>query len=159
MRQHQRSLAPVINDFFMIMMASDIQKWLWPKFPRHCPTVEKKTGKHLNLENLLDRGSNPGPQSRQRCYPSTIAVVLYFLIFIAIIIKAENYKPSGAPCALASLFTSVQHFLQMLVHYLVTLSYKPVKTTSLHIRRSMFLQRLAVRSQSQSPNRTMPLGI
>ena len=46
------------------------------------------------------------------------------------IIKAENYKPrfpisSAAPCALGSLFTSVQHCLEMLVHYLVTLSYKP----------------------------------
>ena len=76
----------------------------------------------------------------------------------------ENYKPRfpisfGAPCALASLFTSVQHFLEMLVHYLVTLSYKPVHTTSLHIRGSMFLQRHAVRSQSQSPNRTTPLDI
>ena len=78
--------------------------------------------------------------------------------------KAENYKPrflisSGAPCALASLFTSVQHFSEMLVYYLVTLSYKLVQTTSLHIRRSVFLQRHAVRSQSQSPNRTTPLGI
>ena len=35
--------------------------------------------------------------------------------------------PSGAPCALASLFTSVQHCLEMLVHYLVTLSYKPLQ--------------------------------
>ena len=81
-----------------------------------------------------------------------------------VITKAENYKPrfpfsSGALSALASLFTSVQHFLEMLVHYLVTLSYKPVQTTSLHIRRSMFLLRHAVRSQSQSPNGTMPLGI
>ena len=47
-------------------------------------------------------------------------------------IKAENYMsrfpiPSGAPCALASLFTSVQHCLEILVHYLVTLSYKPVQ--------------------------------
>ena len=78
--------------------------------------------------------------------------------------KAENYKrrvpiSSGALCALASLFTSVQHFLEMLVHYLVTLSYKPVQTTSLHIRRSIFLQRHAVRSQSQRPKRTTPLGI
>ena len=43
--------------------------------------------------------------------------------------------------------------LEMLVHCLVILSYKPVQTTSLHIRRSMFLQRHTVRSQSQSPNR------
>ena len=35
--------------------------------------------------------------------------------------------PSGSSCALASLFTSVQHCLEMLVHYLVTLSYKPVR--------------------------------
>ena len=44
-----------------------------------------------------------------------------------VVTKTENYKPrfpisSGAPCALASLFTSVQHFLEMWVHYLVTLS-------------------------------------
>ena len=55
-----------------------------------------------------------------------------------LIINAENYKPrfpisSGAPCALASLFTPVQHFLGMLVHYLASLSYKPVQTTSLYI--------------------------
>ena len=51
---------------------------------------------------------------------------------ILVTIKAENYKPSvlissGAPCALASLFTPVQHCLEVLVHYLVTLSYKPVQ--------------------------------
>ena len=40
----------------------------------------------------------------------------------------------------------------------MTLSYKPVQTTSLHIRRSVFLQRHAVSSQSQSPNPTTPLG-
>ena len=78
--------------------------------------------------------------------------------------KAEHYKPrfpisTGAPCALASLFTSVQHFLEMLVHYLVTLSYKRAQATSMHIRRSMFLQRHSIRSQSQSSNPTMPLGI
>ena len=77
--------------------------------------------------------------------------------------KAENYKPrfpisSRAPCALAGLFTSVQRCLEIFVHYLVTLSYKPVQTTSLRIRRSMFL-RHSVRSQSQIRNRTMPLGI
>ena len=80
------------------------------------------------------------------------------------ITKAEIYMPSfpissGAPCALASLFRSILHFLEMLVYCLVTLSYKPVQTTSLHIRKSMFVQRHAVRSQSQSPNRTTPLGI
>ena len=68
-----------------------------------------------------------------------------------VIIKAKNYMPrfpisSGAPCALASLFTSVQYCLEMLFHYIVTSSYKPVQTISLHIRRSMFLQRQAVRS-------------
>ena len=49
-----------------------------------------------------------------------------------IMTKAENYMPrfpipSGAPCALASFFTSVQYCLEMLVHYLVTLSHKPVQ--------------------------------
>ena len=44
-----------------------------------------------------------------------------------VISKAENYMPrfpisSSAPSALASLFTSVQHCLEMLVHYLVTFS-------------------------------------
>ena len=46
--------------------------------------------------------------------------------------RAENYMSrfpisSSAPRALASLFTSVQHCLEMLVHYLVTVSYKPVQ--------------------------------
>ena len=35
--------------------------------------------------------------------------------------------PPSAPCTLASLFTSVQHCLEKLVHYFVTLSYKPVQ--------------------------------
>ena len=85
-------------------------------------------------------------------------------ILSTLMTNAKNYKPrfpisSGAPCALDSLFTPVPHFLEMLVQYPVTLSYKPVQTTSLHIRRSVFLQRHAVRSQSQSPNRAMPPGI
>ena len=45
-----------------------------------------------------------------------------------LMINVENYKTrfpisSGAPYASYSLFTSVHHFLQMLVHYLVFLSY------------------------------------
>ena len=56
-----------------------------------------------------------------------------------LIAKAENYKPrfpisSGAPCAIACLFASVQHCLEMLVHYLVTLSYKPQQSQA-HNRR------------------------
>ena len=56
-----------------------------------------------------------------------------------IITKAENYMPrfpisSGAALALASLFTSVQHSLEMYVHYLVTLSYKPVQQSQIHNR-------------------------
>ena len=51
--------------------------------------------------------------------------------------KAENYMPhfpimSGVLCALASLFTSVQHCLEILVYYLVTLSYKPVQQSQTH---------------------------
>ena len=47
-------------------------------------------------------------------------------MMMMIMTKAESYKPrfpisSGAPCALDSLFTFVQHFLEMLVHYLVTI--------------------------------------
>ena len=92
----------------------------------------------------------------------TLQAETYFEVtfYQFIMMKAENYKPrfpisSGAPFALASLFTSAQ----MLVHYLVSLSYKPVQMTSLHIRRSMFLQRHAIRSQSQRPNRTTPFGM
>ena len=73
----------------------------------------------------------------------------------SVIINVENYEPrvpisSGAPYGIASLFISVQHFLEMLVHYLVTLSFKPVQTTSLHIRRSMFL-RHGARSHESNP--------
>ena len=39
---------------------------------------------------------------------------------------------SGAPLDLASLFIFVQHYLEMLVHYLVTLSYKPVLQSQTH---------------------------
>ena len=34
-RQHQRSLAPVMNDLLMIMMANDIWGWMGPNFFRH----------------------------------------------------------------------------------------------------------------------------
>ena len=90
--------------------------------------------------------------------PTLLSLLLRHRIFTYVTWRAaHDYKPRflispGAPCALVSLFTSVQHCLEMLFHYLVTLSYKPVQTTSLHIRR--FLQRHAVRSQSQTPNRT-----
>ena len=30
--QHLRSLAPIMNNFFMTMMANDIRGWLGPKF-------------------------------------------------------------------------------------------------------------------------------
>ena len=96
--------------------------------------------------------------------------------------KAENYMPrfripSGAHCTLVSLFTSVQHCLEMLVNYLVTLSYKPVQYrlhswmifnnlrltiddfTAYPQVNQCFLQRHAVRSQSQSPNRSTPFDI
>ena len=52
--------------------------------------------------------------------------------------------PSSAPCALASLFTSVQHCLEMLVHHLVTLLYKPIQNT---------LHSLMIFQQSQIHNR------
>ena len=60
-------------------------------------------------------------------------------IDIFMMTKAENYMPrfpipSGAPSALASLFTPVQHCLEMLVHYFVTLSYKPVQQSHTHNR-------------------------
>ena len=60
-------------------------------------------------------------------------------MIIYVINKAENYMPrfptsSGALCSLASLLTSVQHCLEMLVHYLVTLSYKPVQQSQTHNR-------------------------
>ena len=64
----------------------------------------------------------------------------------------QDWELYAASLRCALCFTSVQHCLEMLVHYLVTLSYKPVQTTSLHIRRSMFLRRHEVRFQSQSPN-------
>ena len=53
------------------------------------------------------------------------------------ITKTENYMPRfpispDAPCALASSFTTVQHCLEMLVHYPVTLSYKQVQYMLIH---------------------------
>ena len=56
-----------------------------------------------------------------------------------LITKAEIYMPrfpieSGASRALASLFISVQHCLEILVHYLVTLSNKPVQQSQTHNR-------------------------
>ena len=110
----------------------------------------------------LDEPVDSMPRRVQACISARGRAARYYVMMM--MSKAENYKPrfpisSGTPCALASLFTSVQHCLEMLVHYLVTLWYKPVQTTSLHIRRSMFLQRHGVRSQSQSPNCSTPLGI
>ena len=85
----------------------------------------------------------------------------YFYSFSIVMSNVEKPRfpiSSGAPCASASLFTSVQHCLEMLVHYIVTLSYKPVQTTSLHIRRSVFYNDMRF-VLSQSPNSTTPLGI
>ena len=53
--------------------------------------------------------------------------------------KNEDYMPrfpisSGAPRTLAGMFTSVQHYLEMLVYYVVTLSYKPVQQSQTHNR-------------------------
>ena len=74
-RLHQRSLAPVWNDFWWLwwpMISGDV----WDlSLPDICLTVEEKPRKNLNQENWSDRGSNPGPLGeRQRCYPSTTAV-------------------------------------------------------------------------------------
>ena len=48
-------------------------------------------------------------------YPIIISISIHYLSVRFAITKAVNYKPrfqisSGAPCALAGLFTSVQHF-------------------------------------------------
>ena len=57
----------------MVIMANDIRGWMGPDI---CLTVEENPGQNLNQENLPDRESNPDPLTeRQRCYPSTIAVV------------------------------------------------------------------------------------
>ena len=72
--------------------------------------------------------------------PGLILLVISWVLGRRIVIsKAENYMPrfpipSGAPCSLTGLFSSVQHCLEMLVHYLVTLSYKPVQQSQTHNR-------------------------
>ena len=63
-------------------------------------------------------------------YLAIVQVVQWLLSRLRIICRAFPI-PSGAPCTLASLFTSIKHCLEMLFHYLVTLSYKPVQY-SLH---------------------------
>ena len=65
-----------------------------------------------------------------------LSTILFHHEIGSLITEAENYMPhfqisSGAPCALPSLFTSVQYCLEMLVHYLVML-YKPVQQSQTH---------------------------
>ena len=75
--QHQRSLAPIMNDFFMIMMADDNQGWMGPVFPMFVLQL-RKTPKNTSIRKKRpDWGSNPGLLGeRHRCYPLTTAVVL-----------------------------------------------------------------------------------
>ena len=47
---HQRSLAPIMNDFLMIMMASDIQGRMG-RFPDIRLATEENPRIHLNQEN------------------------------------------------------------------------------------------------------------
>ena len=67
-QQCLKSLAPVINYFFMIMMTNDsVSTSSWH--------LSYSLGKYFKQENGPDRGSNPGPLGeRQRCYPSTTTV-------------------------------------------------------------------------------------
>ena len=63
---------------FMILIANDIWGWMRPTSPEFCLTVEEELQKNLNQENWPDEGSNTGPLGeRQRCYPSTAAVVIW----------------------------------------------------------------------------------
>ena len=64
MRQHLRSLAPVMNDGQTIFR--DLGGL---KLPDICLTGEEKTRKNLTQEICPNRGSNPGPlHDRRTCY-------------------------------------------------------------------------------------------
>ena len=67
MREHLRSLAPVMNDDNDGQMIFGDLGGL--KLPDICLIGEEKSRKILTLETCPDRGSNPGPQrDRRACY-------------------------------------------------------------------------------------------
>ena len=74
-RQHQRSLATVMNDFWWLWwsMISGDERGL--HFPDIVLRLWKNTGKKSQPGKLTWPGSNQGPLGeRQRCYPPTTAV-------------------------------------------------------------------------------------
>ena len=70
--QHERSLAPVVNDFLRLWWPNDIWGWIGPKFsPTFVLQLRKNSRKNLNQEKLT-WGSNPGPLGeRQQSYQTT----------------------------------------------------------------------------------------
>ena len=89
-RIHQKQLAPIWNDFFMFMMANNIQGRMEPKFSRHLSYGWGNTSeKSLNQGNWPDRGSNPGLLGDgKRCYPSTTGNLLVLNIISLLMFSA-----------------------------------------------------------------------
>ena len=135
------------------------------------PFISIRQDVHNPRPRFVSYRLGPGPKNGDELFPTNSALedvrqgsvssgVAHGARLALLITKTDNYKPrfpisSYAPCALASLFTSVHHYLEKLVHYLVSLSYKPVQTTSLHIRRSMFYNdmRFVVRIKARTAPR------
>ena len=61
-RQHPRSLAPVMNDFWWFWWPIISGDGCGLRFPDICLTVEENPGKNFNQENWPDRGSNQAPR-------------------------------------------------------------------------------------------------
>ena len=75
-RLHQRSLAPVWNDFLRLWWPMISGNGWGLNFPEIYLTVEEKPREKLNQENWPDRRSNRGPlDGRQWLYPTTTDVV------------------------------------------------------------------------------------
>ena len=68
MRQHLRSLAPVMNDYGWLWWPNDIRGPWGLKLPDISLKAEGKPRKNLTEETCPDRGSNPGPLRDRRAY-------------------------------------------------------------------------------------------
>ena len=68
-RQHLRSLAPVMNEYWWLWRPNDIRGPWGPKASWHLSYRWGKTPKNLTQETCPHQGSNPGPLCDKRtCY-------------------------------------------------------------------------------------------
>ena len=75
-RQHLRSLAPVMNGYWWLWWPNDIGGSCGPKASWHLSQVRKTRKKNLTQETCPDQGSNLGPlRDRCACYSACSTAV------------------------------------------------------------------------------------